>query len=102
MAPSAPGTPSATAQNGAAQLSWGAATDNVGVTEYRVHRSTTSGFTPSAANRVATVSSGTTYTDTALATGTYHYRVVAADAAGNAGAPSAQASVTVNTDTTSR
>ena len=64
-----PASLSATAQNGAAQLSWPAATDNVGVTEYRVHRSTTSGFTPSAANRVATVTSGTTYTDTPLAAG---------------------------------
>ncbi len=29
--------------------SWGAATDNVGVTRYNVHRSTTSGFTPAVA-----------------------------------------------------
>ena len=63
------------------------------MTEYRVHRSTTADFTPSAANRVATVTSGTTYTDPGLATGTYYYRVVAADAAGNASQPSSQASV---------
>ena len=58
-------------------------TDNVGVTEYRVHRSTTAGFTPRAANRVATVRPAPTYTDTGLAAGTYYYKVVAADAAGN-------------------
>ena len=56
MARQLPGAPTATAQNSddAAQLE--RATDNVGVTEYRVHRSTTAGFTPSAANRMATVS----------------------------------------------
>ena len=36
-----------------AQLSWGAATDNVGVARYNVHRGTTPGFTPSVANRIA-------------------------------------------------
>jgi hypothetical protein len=30
-------------------LSWGAATDNIGVAGYDVHRSTTAGFTPSVA-----------------------------------------------------
>ena len=70
------------------------------MTEYRVHRSTTSGFTPSAANRVATVTSGTSYTDTGLATGTYHYRVVAADAAGNAARRRARPALVVTTDTT--
>ena len=98
QAPSGPSALTATGQNGAAQLSWPAATDAVGVTEYRVHRSTTAGFTPSAANRIATVTSGTTYTDTPLATGTYHYRVIAADAAGNAGTPSPQATVAVTND----
>ncbi len=34
-------------------LSWTASTDNVGVVRYNVHRSTTAGFTPSAANRIA-------------------------------------------------
>ena len=52
--PSAPGNLTATGQLGGVRLNWSASTDNVGVTEYRVHRSTTTGFTPSAANRVAT------------------------------------------------
>ena len=37
----------------ARRLAWGAANDNVAVARYNVHRSTTSGFTPSAANRIA-------------------------------------------------
>ncbi|HEU0023995.1 MAG TPA: DUF4082 domain-containing protein [Thermoleophilaceae bacterium] len=98
--PSAPGSLSANGQLGAAALSWGQSSDNVGVIEYRVHRSTTTGFTPSAANLVATVTQGTSYTDTGLSAGTYYYRVVAADAAGNASDPSNQASAAVTTDTT--
>ena len=62
--PSAPGNLTATGQLGGVRLNWSASTDNVGVTEYRVHRSTTTGFTPSAANLVASVAgSTTTYTD---------------------------------------
>ena len=75
-------------------LNWNAATDNVGVTSYRVHRGTTSTFTPSASNRITT-SRGRTHTDSNLATGQYYYKVVAEDAAGNAGGASAAASVTV-------
>ena len=62
-------------------LSWGAATDNVGVTKYDVYRSTTAGFTPSVANRIAQPT-GTSYSDTGLAAGTYYYKVAAEDAAG--------------------
>ena len=83
-APSAPTGLSVTRLSASSQrLAWSPSTDNVGVGEYRVHRSTTANFTPSAANRVATVATGTTYTDTGLAAGTYYYKVVAADAAGN-------------------
>ncbi len=49
-----------------------------------MHRSTTAGFTPSTANRIAQPT-GTTYPDAPLATGTYYYRVTAEDAAGNVG-----------------
>jgi hypothetical protein len=98
QAPSAPGSLTATGALGSAQLVWTASTDDVGVTGYRVHRSTTAGFTPSDANRVATVSSGTSYTDANLAAGTYYYRVVAVDAAANASLPSAQASAVVTAD----
>ena len=81
-------------------LNWSAATDDVGVARYVIHRSTTPGFTPSAATKIATVASGTTYLDAGLAPATYVYRVIAEDAAGNAGPPSAAVSAPVAGDTT--
>jgi hypothetical protein len=92
--PSAPGNLSASGGAGSASLTWGAATDNVGVTGYAVYRSTVSGFVPGPANRIAQTS-GLSYTDKPLAAGLYFYAVTASDAAGNVGAPSNQASVTV-------
>ena len=92
-APSVPGTPSATAGDGAVSLAWGASTDDRGVVQYEVHRSATSGFTPSDATRIASTTSTSSTQPTAL--GTWHYRVVARDAAGNASAASATASATV-------
>ena len=96
--PSAPGALNATGGLTSAQLTWGAATDNVGVTRYDVYRSTTSGFVPSAANRVAQPA-GVSYTDAGLAPGTYYYRVQAEDAAGNLGASSNEASAVITGDT---
>ena len=96
--PSAPGTLTASSGTGQATLAWGAATDNVGVVKYDVYRSTSSGFTPSAANRIAQPT-GTGYTDTGVAPGTYYYKVQAEDAAGNLGPASNEAAVTV-ADTT--
>jgi fibronectin type 3 domain-containing protein len=98
--PSAPGTLTAAVAADTVTLDWGAATDDQGVAEYRVHRSTTNGFTPSAANRIAQVTTGTTYADRNLAPGTYYYLVVAADAAGNTGPPSNERSATVTPDST--
>ena len=79
-APSAPtgltvtGTTSATVS-----LSWGASTDNVGVTGYDVYR---------AGTKVGTVT-GLTYTDSGLSASTsYTYTVKAHDAAGNSSAAS--------------
>jgi hypothetical protein len=95
-APSAPGTLSATGGTGSASLAWGPATDNVGVTGYAVYRSTASGFVPGPTNRIGQAT-GTTFTDSGLAAGTYFYVVTASDAAGNVGAPSNQASATVTT-----
>ncbi len=92
--PTAPATLTATPGSLSAQLSWSAASDNVGVVRYNVHRSTTNGFTPSAANRIAQPT-GTSYTDGGLAAGTYYYRVTAEDAAGNVGPASPQASAVV-------
>lgn len=100
IAPGAPGTLSGTGAIGRATLTWGAATDNVGVVRYDVHRASIGGFVPSAANRIAQVGS-TTYTDVGATAGTWYYRVVAVDQAGNAGPPSNEAGVTVLADTTS-
>ncbi len=93
-APTPPGSLTANASGTSAALGWTASTDNVGVLRYNVHRSTTSGFTPSAANRIAQPT-GTTHTDSGLAPGTYHYRVIAEDAAGNFSTASNQASATI-------
>ena len=97
--PSAPGTLTATGGIGPASLSWGASNDNVGVVRYNVHRSTTAGFTPSTANRVAQPT-GLSYTDTGLATGTYYWKVTAEDAAANVGPASNEASAFITADTT--
>ena len=73
-------------------------TDDVSVAGYEVHRSRTAGFSPSASTlqaRTVDVHS----TDTAVATGTWSYAVVAVDAAGNRSAASAAAEVVV-ADTT--
>jgi len=94
--PSAPGTLTATGALGRVNLSWGAATDNIGVAGYDVHRSTTAGFTPGVANRIAQPT-GTTYADV-VAAGTYFYRVIARDGTGNVGPASNQASGTAAAD----
>ncbi len=91
--PSAPGTLTASAVSSSQiNLSWGAATDNVGVTGYRVERCAGAGCTSFA--QIATPT-GTTYSDTGLtASTTYSYRVRATDAAGNLGAFSNTGSAT--------
>ena len=82
--PSVPGALTATA-SGSTQvnLAWGAATDNVGVTGYRVERCQGSGC--ATFTQVFTLT-GTTFSNTGLTAGTsYSYRVRATDAAGNLG-----------------
>ena len=82
--PSAPGTLTATAAGSTAvNLSWGAATDNVGVTGYRVERCQGAGC--SIFVQVGTPA-GTTFADSGLSPSTsYSYRVRAADPTGNLG-----------------
>ena len=92
--PSAPGTLGASGAVGTASLTWGPATDNVAVTLYNVHRSTTAGFAVAASNRIGQ-STTTTFNDSGLAAGTYYYRVTASDAAGNTGPPSNEATAGV-------
>ncbi|MEZ0071726.1 LamG-like jellyroll fold domain-containing protein [Planotetraspora sp. GP83] len=85
--PTAPGTLTAVAGPDTVALSWGAATDDKPGVTYEVHRSTTSGFTPSATTKVATTST-TSYTDSGMVQGQYYYRVVAVDSASHSGPPS--------------
>ncbi len=83
QAPGVPGQLQATGGSGQIALAWGAATDNVGVTDYRVERCTGAGCTNFAEIATATV---TNYTNGGLAAqSTYTYRVRAEDAAGNLG-----------------
>jgi hypothetical protein len=90
--PGAPGTLTATATGTQIALSWGAATDNVGVTGYRVERCQGASCTTFA--QIATPA-GTTFTDVGLATATsYSYRVRASDAATLLGPYSNTASAT--------
>jgi pectate lyase len=78
-------------------LTWNASTDAVGVTEYRVERCAGLGCTTF--TQIGTTS-GLTYTDTEVMSGTtYEYRVRARDAAGNLSVYSVSASA-ATTDTT--
>ena len=90
VAPTAPtGLTASPASSTSIDLSWGAASDDVGVSSYIVYRGVT---------QVATVAAPvTTYTDTGLAPSTsYSYVVRATDAAGNAGPASNDASATTS------
>ncbi|HTI26576.1 MAG TPA: glycosyl hydrolase family 18 protein [Kutzneria sp.] len=84
--PSVPGNPTVTGTTSSSvSLSWGASSDNVGVTGYDILRGGTT---------IATVT-GTSYTNTGLAASTtYTYTVKARDAAGNLSGASNQVSAT--------
>src|SRR5437773_10045611 len=86
IAPSTPtGLRALAASSSRINLSWSAATDNVGVIRYGVYRDGV---------RIAYIP-GTSYASTGLsAATTYSYTVAAYDAAGNVSAPSAPLSVT--------
>ena len=78
-------------------VAWSAATDNVGVTGYRVQRCTGAGCTSFA---TITTVTGTSFSDTGLAASTtYLYRIAALDAANNVSAFSASASGTTSAAT---
>lgn len=93
--PSAPTGLTATASSSSAiALSWTAVTPpaNCTISSYSLYGSTTSGFTPSSSNLIASGVTGTTYTNTGLtASTTYYYKVAALDVEGSSPA-SAQAS----------
>ena len=84
-APTAP-VLTATRTGTTANLSWSGATDNVGVTGYRILRGGV---------QIATTTTATTFNDAALVPGTYAYTVKAVDAAGNLSVASNSQSVTV-------
>jgi hypothetical protein len=92
--PTAPTELQATGGEGTASLKWGAASDDQGVSRYNVHRSSTPGFTPTAANRVGQTT-GLTFTDNGVPAGTWYYEVTAEDGSSNVGPPSNEASATV-------
>ncbi|MCS7477461.1 lytic polysaccharide monooxygenase [Umezawaea endophytica] len=88
-APSTPGTPTASATSNSVALSWGASTDNVGVSGYQVYREA------GATDVLVASPSSTSATVTGLSGGTaYAFYVVAKDAAGNTSPPSSAVSVT--------
>ena len=92
--PNAPSGLNATAvSTSQINLSWTAGTSNCTPT-YNVFRSTTSGFTPSSSNQIASGVMGTSFSDTELTCNTtYFYVAEATDSAGTSG-PSNQASAT--------
>ena len=97
----APTTPSglgATATSSSQiNLSWTASTAGTGCSiTYSVFRSTTSGFTPSSSNQIASGLTATSFSDSGLAASTtYFYLVEGVDAVGSSAA-SNQASATTN------
>ena len=85
IAPSTPSGLTATPADGQVSLVWNAATDNVGVTGYRVYRDGALVASPTEAY----------FADTGLANGVSHgYTVVAVDAAGNTSAATAPVNAT--------
>jgi len=93
--PSAPTGLTATASSSSViGLSWTAVTPpaNCIISSYSVYRSTTSGFTPSSSNLIASGVTGTSYSSTGLSASTTYYYVVEALDADGSSAASAQAS----------
>lgn len=100
--PSAPATASATdVSSSSISVNWSAVTPPSGCSDsYNVFRSTTSGFTPSASNQVATGLTSTSFSDSGLsASTTYFYKIEAGDGTGFSSA-SPQASATTSSGST--
>jgi len=96
-APLAPAGVTATASSSSViGLSWTAVTPpaNCTISSYSVYGSTTSGFTPSSGNLIASGVAGTSYSNTGLAASTTYYYAVEAVDTDSSSAPSAQASAT--------
>jgi Glycosyl hydrolase family 12/Cellulose binding domain/Fibronectin type III domain len=97
--PSAPSGVSGTpASSSVINVSWTADTApaNCSISSYSVFRSTSSGFTPSSSNQIASGLTSTSYSDSGLAPSTtYYYKVEATDGAGTSPA-SAQANASTS------
>jgi len=93
--PTAPSGLTATALStgGEIDLAWNASTSSCSVT-YEVFRSTTSPFTPSSANQIASGLTGTTFADKTVAPMTTYFYFVEASNAGGTSAPSNEANAT--------
>ena len=94
--PTVPGTPTGTGTSSSQiNVSWGASTAGTSCTvSYDLFRSTTSGFTPSSSNQIASSLTSTSFADNGLiGSTTYYYKVEAVDGEGTSAA-SAQGSGT--------
>jgi hypothetical protein len=99
-APSAPSGLHATAiSSSQINLSWTAGTSSCAV-GYNVFRSSTSGFTPSGTNQVASGVSGLSSRDTGLAASTTYFYLIEAASSGGTSGPSNQANATTSAGTT--
>ncbi|MBC7632265.1 LamG-like jellyroll fold domain-containing protein [Aeromicrobium sp.] len=93
--PTTPGNVTATLQSAdTVKVGWAASTDNQGVTSYGIYRGTDADFSPTAANKVGEVAN-TYIIESNVPPGTYYYKVVAFDAAGNVSGLSSGATVIV-------
>ncbi len=99
-APSAPSGLSATATSSSTiNLNWTASASSCAVT-YNVFRSTTSGFTASSSNQIASGVTGTSFSDAGLTAATTYFYLVEASNSGGTSGPSNQASATTQSGTT--
>ncbi|WP_211332444.1 LamG-like jellyroll fold domain-containing protein [Nocardioides aurantiacus] len=92
--PTAPSALTASVSGGTVTLGWTESQDNLRVSGYRVYRGDSETFTPSE-SRLVGESTSTSFQQPAPAPGTYYYRVVAVDGAGNQSLPSSAAAATV-------
>jgi hypothetical protein len=99
-APTAPSGLNANATSSSQiSLSWTASTSSCAVT-YNIFRSTTSGFTPSGSNRIASGVTSTSFGDSGLTASTTYFYLVEASNGGGTSGPSNQASATTQAGST--
>ncbi|HEX8523847.1 MAG TPA: Ig-like domain-containing protein [Tepidisphaeraceae bacterium] len=96
--PTAPKNLTASSGYAPINLAWTASTDNVAVSSYNVYRSNLAGFVPSDSTLIATVGTNA-FSDSSVTPGTWYYKVMARDAAGNLSAASNEAVSNVTADT---